>query len=186
MICLFREAEHSRTSDNQAFRMTEIGEEIPFAYVLLSYLAHKEERFMSLGLPFSDYFAIQAIGKGNLAGRLMLVVPPYYFDFINKTFMYDDTATYHFNIRQRALRASRDKRWNILFSYKAETVLEGGKDSLNDTSIRFWHVVSKANNVDLNEVNHNPFILPEISDIELLNEFSDIIIDKRQDNPFIY
>ena len=186
MICLFREAENSRTSDNQRFRMSEIGEEIPFAYVLLSYLAHKEERFMTIGLPASDYYAVQAIGKGNQAGRLMLVVPPYYFDFINNTFMYDNTAAYHFNIRQRALRAGKDKRLNILYSYKAETVLDGGRDSLNDFSKCFWYVVSKANNVDLNEVGHKPFILPEISDMELLNEFSDIIIDKQQDNPFIY
>ena len=100
--------------------------------------------------------------------------------------MYDNTAAYHFNIRQRALRAGKDKRLNILYSYKAETVLDGGRDSLNDFSKRFWYVVSKANNVDLNEVGHKPFILPEISDMELLNEFSDIIIDKQQDNPFIY
>jgi len=191
MICIFKDAILGGTSDNQKNRLVEIGEEIPFAYVLLSYLAHKEERMMPLGLPYSDYFANQAIGRGNLAGRLMFVIPPYYEKFINQSISIKNTAyrrnaAYHINIRQRALRSSKNKRWDILYSYRAETAYEGGKDSLSSSSRNFWNVVSKANNVDLNEVYHKPYVLSEITDMELLNEFSDRIIDKRQDNPFIY
>lgn len=191
MICIFKDAILGGTSDNQKNRLVEIGEEIPFAYVLLSYLAHKEERMMPLGLPYSDYFANQAIGRGNLAGRLMFVIPPYYEKFINqsisiKNTAYRGNAAYHINVRQRALRSSKNKRWDILYSYRAETAYEGGKDSLSSSSRNFWNVVSKANNVDLNEVYHKPYVLSEITDMELLNEFSDRIIDKRQDNPFFY
>lgn len=191
MICIFKDAILGGTSDNQKNRLVEIGEEIPFAYVLLSYLAHKEERMMPLGLPYSDYFANQAIGRGNLAGRLMFVIPPYYEKFINQSISINNTAyrrnaAYHINIRQRALRSSKNKRWDILYSYRAETAYEGGKDSLSSSSRNFWNVVSKANNVDLNEVYHKPYVLSEITDMELLNEFSDRIIDKRQDNPFFY
>lgn len=191
MICIFKDAILGGTSDNQKNRLVEIGEEIPFAYVLLSYLAHKEERMMPLGLPYSDYFANQAIGRGNLAGRLMFVIPPYYEKFINQSISIKNTAyrrnaAYHINIRQRALRSSKNKRWDILYSYRAETAYEGGKDSLSSSSRNFWNVVSKANNVDLNEVYHKPYVLSEITDMELLNEFSDRIIDKRQDNPFFY
>lgn len=191
MICIFKDAILGGTSDNQKNRLVEIGEEIPFAYVLLSYLAHKEERMMPLGLPYSDYFANQAIGRGNFAGRLMFVIPPYYEKFINQSISIKNTAyrrnaAYHINIRQRALRSSKNKRWDILYSYRAETAYEGGKDSLSSSSRNFWNVVSKANNVDLNEVYHKPYVLSEITDMELLNEFSDRIIDKRQDNPFFY
>lgn len=183
MICVFRDAERNGTSDRQAFRLTEIGEEIPFAYVLLSYLAHKEERFMSFGFPFSDYYANQAIGKGHPAGRLMLDVPSYYLDFIQKSISNKGVAAYQYNIRQRALRINKNKRLNIIYSYKTEKILTDNK--LDSKSYNFWDFVSRANNVDLQELNFDPVVFPEISDIELLNEFSDIIIDNQQENPFI-
>lgn len=183
MICVFRDAERNGTSDRQAFRLTEIGEEIPFAYVLLSYLAHKEERFMSLGFPFSDYFANQAIGKGHPAGRLMLDVPSYYLDYIQKSISNKGFAAYQYNIRQRALRINKNKRLNIIYSYKAEKTITDNK--LEAKSYNFWDYVSRANNVDLHELNMDPIVFPEISDIELLNEFSDKIIDNKQETPFI-
>lgn len=184
MICNFKEAVKNGCSNSLKNRLSEIGEEISFAYVLLAYIAHKEERFMPNGIPFADTFANKAIKMGNLAGRIMYVVPPYYEKFIKDSIRKEKWAALHFNIRQRALRVNKNKRWDILYSYKAETAYEGGKDSLSSSSRNFWNVVSKANNVDLNEVYHQPYVLSEITDIELLNEFSDRIIDKKQDNPF--
>lgn len=193
MICIFREAEKTQIKREQISRMEEIGKEIPFAFVLLSYIAHKEKAFMRFGLPFADYYANQAIGRGNLAGKLFLVSPPYYVDFIRNTLFLTDRpefAAYHSNIRERALRMKKDVHLNIFYGYQADVISTklnpNFTDSIEKIHIRFWDDVSKANGVNLNELyhNYNSTVISKISNESLLNEFSDKIIDKQSNNPF--
>ena len=193
MICIFREAEKTQITEKQLNRMVSIGDEIPFAFVLLSHLAHKEKAIMRLGLPFSDYYANQAVGRGNPAGNIYLVAPQYYHNFINKTLFLENEpkyAVYHSNIRERALRMKNDVHLNIVYGYQADVINSNNNPSFTDSAksihIRFWDDVSKANNVNLKEKEHHftSHLVTSIPDSTLLKEFSYRIVDKQYSNPF--
>lgn len=184
MICLYREAEHYGNTNAICIRMQEIGEEIPYAYVLLSHLAWKENSYNSYEIANSEILAREAISRGHAAGKLFLAVPNKYkeFDFYERL---DTTLlNYHMQSRQIALRMKCDILANIYYGYKTFKALSKFIPCTDDEK-QFWDDVSKANDVDLSMVYYTDSkIVDVITDEVLLKEFGDEIIDNILDSPF--